>query len=77
MEPPNKTIHFNPYTSDGPFYDNSLDRSISNSRVSNYFFLLLCFIEIPDFNAVNVDPDQMPQNATDCYLPGGFLTKMG
>ena len=36
-----------------------LDRSVSNSRVSDYFILLLCFIEIPTFNANSVDPDQM------------------
>ena len=35
----------------------SLDWSISNSRVSGYFLLLLCFIEILVFNINSVDPD--------------------
>ena len=39
---------------------NSLGWSISNSRVSGLFLLLLCFIEVPVFNANSVDPDQMP-----------------
>ena len=52
-----------PLTSSGLFYHNSLDRSISNSRVSGYFLLLLCFIEIPVFNASIVDPDQTPRSA--------------
>ena len=45
--------------SSGLFYHNSLDRSIYNSWVSVLFLLLLlCFIEIPVFNANSVDPDQ-------------------
>ena len=46
--------------SSGLFYHNSLDQSISNCWVSGVlgFFLLLCFIEIPVFNANSVDPDQ-------------------
>ena len=50
-------------TSSGPFYHNSLDWSISNSRESGKLFLLLCFIEIPVFNANSVDPDQMLSSA--------------
>ena len=37
-------------------YYSSLNLSISNSRVSGQFLLLLCFIEIPVFNANNADP---------------------
>ena len=45
----------------GIFYLTSLDYPIKG--VSGYFLLVMCFIEIPVFNANNVDPDQMPQNA--------------
>ena len=31
--------------------------------MSDYFSLLLCFIEIPIFNANSVDPDQTPRSA--------------
>ena len=44
------------------FYHNSLDRSISNSRVSGYFLPLPCFKEIPVFNASSGDPDQTPRS---------------
>ena len=37
---------FDPFTSNGLFYHNSLGRCISNTRVSGYFLLLLCIIEI-------------------------------
>ena len=53
----------NPFTMSGLFYLNSLDWSISNSRVSGKFLLLLCFIEIPVVNANSVDPDQMQHSA--------------
>ena len=46
----------------GPFYRNSLDRSISYIR-GVWFLLLLCFVEMSELNANSVDPDQMPQNA--------------
>ena len=69
----------NQFTSGGLFYNKSLDRSISNSRVSGYFLLLLYFIEIPLFNADSIDPGQMPRSViliwacTVCQLPfGGF-----
>ena len=55
-------IYSNPFTSSGLFYHNSLDWSISNSRVSGKFLLLLCFIEIPVFNANSVDCDQSPHS---------------
>ena len=42
---------FNPIALNGLLYHNTLDRSISNSRVSGQFLLLLYFIEIPVFNA--------------------------
>ena len=48
---------------DSIFYQNSLDLSVSNSRVSGYFLLQLCCIEIPVFNENCVDPDQMPHSA--------------
>ena len=41
----------------------TLDQSISKSRVSSWFLLLLCFIEIPVINANSVDPDQMLHSA--------------
>ena len=45
-----------------------MDWSISNSRVSDYFFIL-CFIEIPVFNANSEYPDQMPHSvASDLGL---------
>ena len=40
----------------------SLNRSISN-KGSGWFLSLLCFTEIPVFNANSVDPDQMPHSA--------------
>ena len=35
----------------------------SNSRVSGQILLLLCFIEIPVFNANSVDPGHTPHSA--------------
>ena len=55
---------YTPPTNSGLFYHNSLRRSIFNSRVSSWFSLLLCFIEIPVFNANSVDPDLMLHSAT-------------
>ena len=57
-----QSILVNSFMSSGFFYHNSLDRSIFNSRVSGYFLLLLCIIEIPVVNANSVDPDQMPHS---------------
>ena len=51
------------------FFHNSLDQSISNSSVSGYFLLWLCFIEIPVFNANCVDLDQTPQSAASDLGP--------
>ena len=40
------------------------DRSISNTRVVWLGFLLRpCFIEIPVYKAISVDPDQTPRSA--------------
>ena len=52
-----------PFTMSGLFYQNSLDPSIYDSRVSGQFLLLLCFIEISIVNANIVDPDQRQQSA--------------
>ena len=59
-------------------------KSISNSRVSSQFLLLLYLIEIPVFNANSVDTDQTPDSAASDLdlrcLPiifWGFPTKMG
>ena len=69
--------HIIPFASSGFFYHKTLDRSISNRRVSGQFLSLLCFIEIPVFNANNVDHDQTPRSvAFDLglhYLPVAFL----
>ena len=46
------------FMSSGLFYYNCLNWSISNSRVTGYFLLLLRFIEIP-VNANSVDPDHL------------------
>ena len=46
--------------SSGFFHHNSLDRSISKSRVSGKFLLLLCFLIL---NANSTDPDQTPRSA--------------
>ena len=57
---------------------NSLDQSISNSRLFGQFLLLLCFLEIPVYNANSVDPDQMPHvAATDLGLHCLPITLMG
>ena len=54
-------IYLNPFTLSRLFY-NSLDESISNSRVSgcSYYY---CFIKIPVLNAYSIDPDQEPHSA--------------
>ena len=52
-----------PFTLSGLFDHNSLDRSISNSRVSDLFLLLLCFIEFAVYNANILDPDKLPLSA--------------
>ena len=55
-----ETERVNPFTSSGLFCHNSLDGSVSNSRV---FLSLLCFIEIPVLNANSVDPNQKLHSA--------------
>ena len=50
----------NPFTLSGVFFQNSSDRSISNSLVCGLFLLLLYFIEISAVTTNSVDPDQMP-----------------
>ena len=47
----------------GLFYLNSSELSISNNRGIWLVLLLPCFIEIPEFNANSVDPDQTPRSA--------------
>ena len=62
----------------GLFYHYSLEHSISNSRVSVLFLSLLCFIEIPVFNANSVDPDQMQHSvASDLGLHCLPITLLG
>ena len=57
----------------GIFYLKSLDKSISYIRGIWIDFLLLllsCFVEISEFNANRVDPDQTPRSAaSDLDLP--------
>ena len=68
----------NTFTSSGLFYHNSLDLSISNSRVFGKFLLILCSIEIPVFNDNSVDPDQMPHSvASDLDLHCLPITLLG
>ena len=45
------------------FFLNPLDRSISNRRDVGSVFIIAMFIEIPVFNANNIDPDQVPRSA--------------
>ena len=69
----------------GLFYHNTLDWSISNSRVSYKFILIACFIEIPVLTANSVDQVQMPHYAVSDLGPhclpitlfGVSPTKMG
>ena len=53
----------NPFTPNGLFYFNFSDRSISNRRSSDSFFIIKIFYRIPVFFANSVDPDQTPQTA--------------
>ena len=52
--------NFNPFISNGCFFPNSLEKSISSRRVSGQFLSIPCFLEISVFNANIVDPDQTP-----------------
>ena len=52
-----------PFLPNGHLYLHSSDRSISNIRGFWLVFFVPCFIEIPVFNANNVDPDQTPRTA--------------
>ena len=68
----------NRFTLSGLFYYNSLDWSISHSKGSDKFLLLLCFKEIPVFNANSVDLDQHSGSALRSdlglhHLPITFL----
>ena len=60
----------NPFMPNGLFYLHSSDWSIFNIRgIFEQFLLTPCFIEIPVFNANNVDPDQTPRSeASDLGL---------
>ena len=52
----------------GLFYHNSLGGSISYIR-GVWFLLLSCFVEISEFKANSVDPDQTPHSvASDLGL---------
>ena len=42
---------------------NSLDRIILYIRGVWLYFIISCFVEIPEPNANSVDPDQMPHSA--------------
>ena len=53
-----KVLHVNPFTLSGLFYHNSLDWSISNSRVSGWFLLSLLFYR-NSCNKCSVDPNQI------------------
>ena len=65
---------FNPFMPNGLDYIYSLDRSISSIRGVWLFLLLPCFIEIPAFNANNVDSDSTPRSvASD---PGLYCLPM-
>ena len=61
-----KADSINPFMSNGFFYLQSSDQSISSIRGVWLVLSLLipCFIEIPAFNANSVDPDQTPHFAT-------------
>ena len=50
-------------------YLNFLDRFISYIRVSSKFLLLSCFVEVSEFNANSVDPDQTPRSALFVNVP--------
>ena len=47
----------------GPFYNISLDRSISSLRGAWFVLVLLLITEIPVLNANSADPDQTPRSA--------------
>ena len=66
-------ISVNPLLAGGFFYHNSLNQSISYSWVPGYFLLLVCFTEIPVFNANSVDPDQMPHSVASDLGPHCFV----
>ena len=55
---------FHLFTRNRLFYLNSSDWSISNIRGVWLVFIIIIFIEIPEFNANSVDPDQEPRSAT-------------
>ena len=64
--PGHHVYYFNyPFMMSELFYTNTLDMSISNRKGIWVFLinlLLPCFIEIHEFNANSVDPDQMPRS---------------
>ena len=64
-------LSINPFLSSGLlFYYASLNKSISNSRMSG--FLLLYFIEIHVANANRVDLDQTPRSVASAASDLGF-----
>ena len=77
-----KSTYIVPFMPGGLFYLNSLDMFISIQRVSGYFLLLPCFIEIPVLNLNSVDPGQTPPYATSdlgqkCLPMSLFYGKLG
>ena len=58
-----RNLAVNPFMPKGIFYLHSSDRSIFNIRGIWAVLLISYFIEIPVFNANNVDADQTPRSA--------------
>ena len=57
-------IVINPFMLNGPFYLNSLDRSISKRRGIRLFFITIFIKKNLYLNANSVDPNQTPRSAT-------------
>ena len=59
----------NPFMPSGILYLNPLDRSISYIKGIWLVFIIIIFVEISEFNANSVDPDQTPRSvASDLGL---------
>ena len=69
---------FNPFMSNGLFYFNSLDWSISNRRDIWLTFIITIIIEISVINANSIDPDQTPRSvASDLFIQFAKVPFMG
>ena len=55
--------HINPFICKMDSSTLTPEQSISNNRSTWLVLLLPCFIEIPEFNANSIDPDQTPRSA--------------